>query len=54
MVEVIQFLGNKAAALVAKYPLGSFGRSKKSSDLINVAFFCQQRMALQKNQSEKR
>lgn len=29
MVEVIQFLGNKAAALVAKYPLGSFGRSKK-------------------------
>ena len=30
MVEVIQFLGNEAAALVAKYPLGSFGRSKKS------------------------
>ena len=29
MVEVIQFLGNKAAALVVKYPLGSFGRSKK-------------------------
>ena len=29
MVEVIQFLGNKAAALVAKYPLGSFCRSKK-------------------------
>ena len=30
MVEVIQFLGNKAAALVAKYPLGSFSRSKRS------------------------
>lgn len=30
MVEVIQFLGNKAATLVAKYPLGSFSRSKRS------------------------
>lgn len=30
MVEVIQFLGNKAAALVAKYPLGSFSRSTRS------------------------
>lgn len=30
MVEVIQFLGNKAATLVAKYPLGSFSRSTRS------------------------
>lgn len=29
MVEVIQFLGNKAATLVAKYPLGSFDRPKR-------------------------
>ena len=28
MVEVIQFLGNKAATLVVKYPIGSFGRQK--------------------------
>ncbi len=28
MVEVIQFLGNKAATLVVKYPIGSFGNSK--------------------------
>lgn len=28
MVEVIQFLGNKAANLVVKYPIGSFGCQK--------------------------
>ncbi len=28
MVEVIQFLDNKAANLVVKYPIGSFGGSK--------------------------
>ena len=28
MVEVIQFLGNKAATLVVKYPIGSFGCQK--------------------------
>lgn len=28
MVEVIQFLGNKAATLVVKYPIGSFGHQK--------------------------